>query len=108
MIGAPWLLQMGRHVRIDILPGLLPEQASRRLEQIISMFLLVVCLVMVVYAAGALQLSLKYQAMLYKAVTLPVWPFTAIFITSFSVISLELIVRLCTGRRAAENEPVSY
>lgn len=106
MIGAPWLLHLGRHVRIDILPGILPGQASKALEAAIHLIMLVVCLSLIFYGTEALSEALKYRSMLYKALPMPVWPFIAIYIAAFSMMSLELIVRLYTGRGAVEDEPL--
>ncbi|MEC9433745.1 MAG: TRAP transporter small permease [Pseudomonadota bacterium] len=104
MLGAPWLLRLGRHVRIDILPGLLPGRAARGLEQGINLFLLAVSGALVWQGVSALDLALRYGSMLYKSLTVPVWPFVALFILSFSVIALELAVRLVTGRVGGEDD----
>lgn len=107
MIGAPWLLHLGRHVRIDILPGLLSGRASRLLEAGINLLMLAVCLLLIVYGAEALGQALKYQSMLYKALPMPVWPFITIYVAAFSVICLELVIRLCTGRSGIEDENIN-
>jgi TRAP-type C4-dicarboxylate transport system permease small subunit len=106
MLAAPWLLHLGRHVRIDVLPGLLREQASRRLEQAINALMLGVCGVLVFHGVTALQNAVNYQTMLYKALTVPVWPFIALFIGSICIISLELMIRIATGRGAHEDVQV--
>lgn len=103
MLAAPWLLHLGRHVRIDILPGLLRERASRTLEQAINAVMLVVCVVLIFHGITALRTAVNYQTMLYKALTVPVWPFIALFIGSFCVISVELMIRIATGRGAVED-----
>lgn len=106
MLAAPWLLHLGRHVRIDILPGLLPEQASRALEQAINAVMLLVCVVLIFHGVTALRGAVNYQTMLYKALTVPVWPFIALFIGCFCVISVELMIRMATGRAAVDDVQV--
>lgn len=106
MLAAPWLLHLGRHVRIDILPNLLRAQASRALEQVINAVMLGVCVVFIFYGVVALRNAVNYQTMLYKALTVPVWPFIALFISSFCVIGVELMIRMATGRGAVEDAHV--
>lgn len=107
MIGAPWLLRLGRHVRIDILPNLLPEFASRMLELGVNLLMLAVCLLLFIYGTEALWDAVKYNATLYKALQMPVWPLIAIYLFAFGLICLELFVRLLTGRGGTEDEKIS-
>lgn len=97
MISAPWLLHLGRHVRIDVLPEMLSPQARRVLEQVTTALVLLVCCVLVFYGISALQGAVRFDSQFYKSFTVPVWPFIAVFITSMTMICLELIVRLITG-----------
>lgn len=108
MLGAPWLLHLGLHVRIDILPGLLSASAARWLERGINVLMLGVCLVLIFHGTSALINAWQFQAMLYKAVPVPVWPFPALFVGSFCLIVVELVIQIITGRAASANSQPAH
>ncbi|WP_375569848.1 TRAP transporter small permease [Seohaeicola saemankumensis] len=103
MIGAPWLLHLGRHVSVDILPSILKGQAARLLDLVLNSVMLVVCSTLIFFAFEAFQIAQKFGSTFYKTIAVPVWPFIAIFIASFIMISIELVVRIITGRTPHHN-----
>lgn len=108
MLAAPWLLHLGLHVRIDILPGLLGTVAARRLEIGINLLMLGICAVLIFHGTSALLNAWQFKAMLYKAVPVPVWPFPALFVGSFCLIAVELVIQIIAGRTARQTGPVAH
>lgn len=93
-LGAPWLMRLGLHVRVDILLTALPRKAARAFEQILDLFCIAICVVLSYYGAlaaiDAYQLGLKQ----YKALTVSDWPFHAVFTLTMALLTVEFIRRL--------------
>lgn len=93
-LGAPWLMRLGLHVRVDVLLTMLPRTLARRLEQGVDLFCIGICCLLAYYgllaAIDAWQLNLKQ----YKALTIPDWPFHAMFVFTMSLLTIEFIRRL--------------
>jgi TRAP-type C4-dicarboxylate transport system permease small subunit len=101
-LGAPWLMRLGLHVRVDVLLAALPRMPARRLEQTIDLFCIGICCVLAYYgllaAIDAWQLDLKQ----YKALTVPDWPFHAVFVFTMSLLAIEFVRRLMRPEEALD------
>ena len=79
-LGAPWLMRLGLHVRVDVLLSALGKGAARRFEQALDLFCIGICGVLAYFgflaAVDAYRLELKQ----YKALTVYDWPFHAVFV----------------------------
>jgi TRAP-type C4-dicarboxylate transport system permease small subunit len=93
-LGAPWLMRLGLHVRVDILLTALPRNAAKVFEQALDTFCMGICLVLAYYGAlaaiDAYQLGLKQ----YKALTVADWPFHATFTFTMVLLSIEFFRRI--------------
>jgi TRAP-type C4-dicarboxylate transport system permease small subunit len=101
-LGAPWLMRLGLHVRVDILLAALPRRPAKLLEQAIDLFCIGICCVLAYYgllaAIDAWQLDLKQ----YKALTVPDWPFHAVFVFTMSLLAIEFVRRLMRPEEALD------
>lgn len=104
-LGAPWLMRLGLHVRVDVLLNSVTERFARRLEQALDLFCIGVCGILAYYgllaALDAYRLGLKQ----YKAITVPDWPFHAIFVFTMVLLAIEFIRRLRRPEQALEHDP---
>jgi TRAP-type C4-dicarboxylate transport system permease small subunit len=104
-LGAPWLMRLGLHVRVDVLLTSLTGRLARRLEQALDFFCVGICGVLAYYgllaALDAYRLGLKQ----YKAITVPDWPFHAIFVFTMVLLAIEFIRRLRRPEQALEHDP---
>lgn len=103
--GAPWLMRLGLHVRVDVLLSALKKGAARRLEQALDAFCVVICGALAYYGSlatiDAYQLGLKQ----YKALTVPDWPFHAVFVFTMILLAIEFMRRMMRPEEALEHDP---
>ncbi|MGQ0682421.1 MAG: TRAP transporter small permease [Bradyrhizobium sp.] len=105
-LGAPWLLRLGLHVRVDIVVQSLPKRFARRFEQFLDLSGVIVCCIMTYYgglaAIDAYRLGLKQ----YKSITVADWPFHVVFTFSMALLVLEFVRRLPRPEEAIETKDV--
>jgi TRAP-type C4-dicarboxylate transport system permease small subunit len=104
-LGAPWLMRLGLHVRVDVLLTALNKKAARKLEAALDLFCVLICGVLAYYgllaAIDAYRLDLKQ----YKALTVPDWPFHAIFVFTMVLLAIEFIRRMRRPDEALVHDP---
>jgi TRAP-type C4-dicarboxylate transport system permease small subunit len=104
-LGAPWLMRLGLHVRVDVLLSALNKGAARRFEQALDLFCIGICGVLAYYgflaAVDAYRLELKQ----YKALTVYDWPFHAVFVFTMVLLAAEFVRRMRRPDEAIERDP---
>lgn len=104
-LGAPWLMRMGLHVRVDVLLTALSKGAARRLEQALDLFCIGICGTLAYYgllaAVDAYRLGLKQ----YKALTVSDWPFHIVFVFTMVLLAIEFMRRLWRSNESLEDDP---
>jgi TRAP-type C4-dicarboxylate transport system permease small subunit len=104
-LGAPWLMRLGLHVRVDVLLSALNKGAARRFEQALDLFCIGICGVLAYYgflaAVDAYRLELKQ----YKALTVYDWPFHAVFVFTMVLLGAEFVRRMRRPDEAIERDP---
>ena len=98
-IGAPWVLQQGAHVRVDVLVTALPSGAAARLEQAIDAVAVILCLVLAWYGLRACLSEYQFGTMPDKNFRIANWIMMAIFAFAFLLLAIEFALRI---RRAFE------
>jgi len=98
-IGAPWVLQQGAHVRVDILVSALPRLQAVRLERVIDVAGGVLCLVLCYYGMRATIAEFDAGTLPDKDLRIANWYMTAVFALSFLMLAIEFLFRF---RRAGE------
>jgi TRAP-type C4-dicarboxylate transport system permease small subunit len=101
---APWLLQRGEHVRLDVVITLLPAAWARALDRLASLAGLGVCLVFVVYGARTVASSAQQGSMVIKAIVFPEWWLYVPVPVCFALLAVEFVRRLA-GRAAPGGPP---
>lgn len=104
-LGAPWLMRLGLHVRVDVLLSALGKGAARRFEQALDLFCIGICGVLAYYgflaAVDAYRLELKQ----YKALTVYDWPFHAVFVFTMVLLVVEFARRMRRPDEAIGHDP---
>ena len=106
---APWVLQQGAHVRIDILSSSFSAKPAAILEACTNVFGAVICVVLAVYGTRATIIEFIDQTMPDKDVKIAIWIVVSAFTVSFVLCAIEFLLRLRTTRILAtdtDNLPI--
>ncbi|MBL1421254.1 MAG: TRAP transporter small permease [Alphaproteobacteria bacterium] len=93
-LAAPWVLQQGSHVSVDLLSSSLPEPAAKILDKIINLLGASICLVLIVYGTRATFIEYIDQTMPDKDIQIFNWIITSVFTLSFAMSAVEFLMRL--------------
>ncbi len=103
-LGAPWVLQQGAHVRVDILAMSLPKAGAARLERFVDLFGAALCIFLFVYGVRATISEFQDGTVPDKVLQIKNWYMMSIFALSFLLLAIEFLLRL---RRAGQGGPVA-
>jgi len=98
-IGAPWVLQQGAHVRVDVLISALPEKAAASLERFLDFAGSVLCLALCYYGYRLAVSEWEDGTLPDKDLRIANWTMMAVFSFSFFLLAIEFLFRI---RRAGE------
>ena len=103
-IGAPWVLQQGAHVRVDVLVSLLPRAAAARLEQALDIAGAALCTFLCVY--GLRMTISEFQDGIYpdKDLRIQTGYMMTVFASSFALLAIEFLLRLRRAHKLTEDE----
>ncbi|MBT3703733.1 MAG: TRAP transporter small permease [Alphaproteobacteria bacterium] len=98
-LGAPWVLQQGAHVRVDVLVSVLPESAAAWMERILDMIGASLSVVLCIY--GIRLAMSEYTDGTYpdKDLSIANWIMMTVFAVAFFLLAIEFLFR---ARRAGE------
>ena len=99
-LGAPWVLQQGAHVRVDVVAAYLPNSIAVPLEKLLDIIGMVICLVLVFYGVQATIEAFIDRSMPDKLLKIANWWMLLVFTISFVLVAIEFMLRL---RRADED-----
>ena len=92
--GAPWVLQQGAHVRVDVMLSALPENASQKLDSLINLLGAGLCIFLCVYGVRAGIGEFIDQTMPDKDLRVANWIVVAFFAFSFAMLTVEFLFRM--------------
>jgi TRAP-type C4-dicarboxylate transport system permease small subunit len=98
-IGAPWVLQQGAHVRVDVILSALPRLQAVRLERLVDLASALLCLGLCYYGARATLVEFAAGTLPDKDLRIANWTMTAVFAFSFLLLAVEFGFRF---RRAGD------
>ena len=98
-IGAPWVLQQGAHVRVDVIISALPQRHAVRLERGVDMAGVLLCLFLCYYGLRAAISEFEDGTLPDKDLRIANWYMLSIFAGSFFLMAFEFLFRI---RRAVE------
>ncbi len=96
-LGAPWVLQLGAHVRVDVLLTILPTPAAARLEQVLDIAGALLCAALCYYGIEATILHYVEGYLPDKLLVIANWYLMTAFAVAFAMLTIEFVLR---ARRA--------
>ncbi len=103
-VGAPWVLQQGAHVRVDVLTSALPKAAAARVEQILDVLGTLLCLLLCFYGVRITISEFEDGTLPDKDLRIETWYMMAIFAISFFLLAIEFLLRLRRARETVAEE----
>ena len=91
--GAPWVLQQGAHVKVDIVTTFLSPDASRRLDGFLNIFGFALCFLLCVYGSRAGISEFIDMTLPDKDVRIPNWIVVTFFAVSMALLAIEFLMR---------------
>ena len=104
-LGAPWVLQQGAHVRVDLFVHSLPQSLAQRLEQVVNAFGALICPVLAWYGYRLMVSEFADGTLPDKALRIPNWIMMAVFLVSFVLLAIEFLFRIRRAREIVRAEP---
>ena len=96
--GAPWVLQQGAHVRVDVLTSSLSKDAALILDDIINLIGAFICIILCFYGTRAGITEFIDQTLPDKDLRIPNWIIVAFFAFSFLMLAIEFLLRFRKNR----------
>lgn len=104
-LGAPWLMRLGLHVRVDVLLSAIRKNIARRVEQALDLFCFGICSLLAYYGLAAAIDAYRLGLKQYKSLTIPDWPFHVIFVFSMVLLAIEFVRRMRRPDEALVHDP---
>lgn len=101
-IAAPWVLQQGSHVRVDLVVTIIPERAAHAANVVAEFLGLAASATLAWHGLRVTWDTFSRGDMLFKELVIPEWPLLAVIPIAGAMLTLEFALRL---RRAVRNEP---
>lgn len=93
-LGAPWVLQQGKHVKVEILSQSLPRNVAVGLERIVDGYGALLCFVLCIYGARSAWLEFVEGTLPDKSLRIHTWIMMAVFSFAFLLLAVEFLLRL--------------
>ena len=93
-LGAPWVLQKGAHVRVDVVVSVLSPIAAQRLEKFMDGLGALLCLFLCYYGIRAGVSEFQDGTMPDKDLRIANWYMMVVFAVSFLLLAVEFLLRI--------------
>lgn len=103
-VGAPWVLQQGAHVRVDLLVDALPKAAAAKMEQALDIAACILCLALCFYGLRGAILEYEDYTLPDKSLRIYNWIILTVFAFSFFMLAIEFLLRFRRAREVAVDE----
>ena len=98
-LAAPWVLQQGAHVKVDVVTQALPKKTAATLERAMDGFGALLCAGLSIYGGRSALSEFIDGTLPDKDLRIETWIMMAVFSFSFLLLTIEFLLRL---RRAKE------
>jgi len=92
-IGAPWVLNQGAHVRVDVLTAVLNTASAQHVERIMDLAGAVLCVLLCFYGSRVMLWEFQDGTMPDKDLRIPTGYMMVIFSASFFLLAVEFLLR---------------
>ncbi len=93
-LATPWVLHQGAHVRVDLLPTLLPPPVARALEVLTDVIGTAISSVLFYYGLAAATDAFDLGSMIFKELVVAEWWLLSILPLSAAMLTVEFLRRL--------------
>ena len=93
-LGAPWVLQQGAHVRVDVFVLTLSEQWAVRLDRALNVAGAILCVVLCIYGTRSALNEFASGILPDKDLRIPTGYMMVVFSTAFLLLTIEFLLRL--------------
>jgi len=93
-IGAPWVLQQGAHVRVDVVVSGLPTGVAAHLERALDVAGASLCFFLLYYGVRAAVSEFEDGTLPDKDLRIANWYMLTVFAASFLMLAIEFLLRL--------------
>ena len=101
-LGAPWVLRLGAHIRVDFLSAFIGEQNAKVLDVMTNILGLLISLVLVYYGMRNLIEAYQFGSAQRQVFVVMEWHLLIIFVLSFFLCALEFLLRMWRGHPIPE------
>ncbi|MED5408753.1 MAG: TRAP transporter small permease [Pseudomonadota bacterium] len=92
-IGAPWVLNQGAHVRVDVLTAALTRKSARKVERTMDIAGAVLCALLCFYGSRVTIWEFQDGTLPDKDLRIPTGYMMVIFAASFFLLAIEFLLR---------------
>lgn len=110
LLSAPWLLNQGKHIRVDIVLRALPPMVAWRCEWVADGLALACSAVLTAYSALAAWISYQSGSLTIKTLVTPEYWLLMLLPLTFLLLTVEVafrMVRLHAGPKSVRDEAIS-
>ena len=107
-LSAPWVLQQGAHVRVDVLIAALPFHAARVLNRAVDAGGIALCLLLCFYGIRATISEYQDGTLPDKDLRIANWIVLSAFAISFLLLAIEFALRLRRVRVLRKEEAADH
>ena len=93
-LAAPWVLQEGGHVRVDIVVRMLPAGWGSALDRLAAAIGLVVCGFLIYYGSGSAWEAYRLDSLIFKQLVVAEWWLLALIPVTGLLLGIEFLMRL--------------
>ncbi len=97
-IGAPWVLQQGAHVRVDVVSAAVSKKTAAQLDSFINIAGMALCLLLCFYGVRATIAEFIDGTMPDKDLRIANWIILTVFAFSFLMLAIEFLLRMRKDR----------
>ena len=103
-LGAPWVLQQGAHVRVDVFYSHLPKNLVVPAEMLLDFVGCIICLFLFYYGLqGSIEAYID-KSIPDKLLKIANWWMLLVFAVSFCMLAIEFLLRMRRARTVLEKE----
>ena len=103
-LGAPWVLQQGAHVRVDVVIAAIPAKAAVWLERIVDVFGATLCVTLCVYGIRMAISEFEDGTLPDKDLRIPTGYMMVVFAVAFALLAVEFALRVRRSVTALNDE----
>ena len=92
--GAPWVLQKGAHVRVDVVTASISKEAAKQLDFCVNIFGAALCFLLCIYGARAGVMEFIDGTLPDKDLRISNWIVVSFFSFAFLMLTCEFLLRM--------------